>query len=181
MKRLQLLGRWWRPRRRLGRAGVATLDFAIVGGLFLTFMVAIAELGFGLYAQVSLDYATKTAARQLMTGRAGGAGATLNGFRTQALCPALSGLIACNAVYVTVYPVNNYRTDIQTSPFATSTTIANPTLTFNPGASGSLMYIQTTYIMPTALIGSWLTGRAITVAGVKGQAMFSAIGFRNDF
>ncbi len=51
-------------RRVLGdRAGVAALEFALVGSLFFLFILGIVEVGRGLWTMNALNYAVQQAAR----------------------------------------------------------------------------------------------------------------------
>jgi len=45
------------------RAGVATLEFALVGGLFFLLIIGIVEVGRGLWTMNALNYAVQQAAR----------------------------------------------------------------------------------------------------------------------
>jgi len=47
------------------RNGTASVEFAVIGSIFLALLLFTLYLGFRLYAQVALDYATGRAARLL--------------------------------------------------------------------------------------------------------------------
>src|ERR1700750_611025 len=90
--------------RRSDRRGSAAVEFAIVGFPFVLFLVFLLELGYDFYAQMALDYALQSAARQIQIGVAQGAG-TAAVFQSKYLCPVLTGLLPCTSVTVNVVPV----------------------------------------------------------------------------
>jgi Flp pilus assembly protein TadG len=133
-------------RRRAARAGSVALEFALIGSTFLALLVFVFELGFDLYAQTSLDYAVKQAARQMQTGQQTVAnGTTQTSFQTLVFCPFLSSFLSCAGVVVTLQPVSTFQTPVTppTPPFSN--------ITVNPGGTGKLMLLQAYYNPPIPL------------------------------
>ena len=117
------------------RRGVAALEYAFIGTACLALGMGVLQIGFGLYAKVALNYAATTTARQLQTGAAKQAAAAgMPSLTTLTICPAMAGLLDCNAVRVKLYPVSDY--------------LAGSELPFDPGLSKSLMLLSLTYTAP---------------------------------
>ena len=130
-------------QRRRGTLGTVALEFALLGSAVLTLILGTMEIAYLLYAQIALDYATATAARNLFTGQMTiRNGLAQSGFQEVDFCGYLSPLISCADVKLFLQPVTNYQTTLQnqTVPAANST--------INPGASGSYMLLQAYWASP---------------------------------
>jgi Flp pilus assembly protein TadG len=129
-----------RQYKRGATAGTVALEFGLLAIAFLGLLLGIFELGFLLFAQISLDYAATEAARSLLTGQTTiKSGANQQVFQSTDFCAYLSPLITCSGVIVVLQPVVNYQTTLTNDPPPTSTT------TVNPGGPGSLMLLQAYY------------------------------------
>lgn len=118
------------------RATVA-VEFALVAMAFTILVVGMLHIGFCLYAKVVLDNAAATMSRQLQTGVAKDAAAAgKQNFVASTVCGALRGLLDCNLVSVTLYPVADFLNGNSHPP------------AFDPGVSKSLMLLTVTYTSP---------------------------------
>lgn len=117
------------------RRSVVALEYAFIGTACLALGMGVLQVGFGLYAKVALNYAATTTARQLQTGGAKEAAkAGMPNLTALTICPAMAGLLDCNAVTVSLYPVSDY--------------LPGSELPFDPGMSKSLMLLRLTYTAP---------------------------------
>jgi Flp pilus assembly protein TadG len=129
-----------RRARHSNDAGTVALEFGLLAAVFIGLVLGIFEIGFLLFAQVSLDYASTQAARELLTGNVSvtsGTGQTA--FQAADFCTYLSPLIPCTGVLIVLQPVVNYQTSLSGEAAPTSGT------TVNPGGPGSLMMLQAYY------------------------------------
>jgi TadE-like protein len=157
------------PVRRAGaRAGVVALEFALIGPVFLTFVLGILQVGFLLFAQVALDYALRETSRQVQVGNAQTI-MTPDAFHTILFCPVMSALIDCSSVIISLVPVTDYHTEAtQTPPFVNGQ-INQAALGYTPGGSGSLMQLRAFYTPP---LSNW---------PLNVTALVSTVAFRNEF
>src|SRR5271154_3177792 len=82
---------------RLDRRGATTLEFGIIGSIFLMLLLAIFELGYMVFVQSTLDSSARTAARLIRTGQAA-ANANPQTFFDNALCSDVSSVISCSSL-----------------------------------------------------------------------------------
>lgn len=130
----------WRPLAR-DRRGVVALEFAFTGMAFFGLVLFVIALGFRLYVQVALDYASSRAARLLAVDSTQSLSASAQHFQTASFCPLLSPFLACSSVVLSVQPVTDFRNG--------SSIGGSGPLPFNPGQGGSLMLLQVKYALPT--------------------------------
>ncbi len=129
-----------RTRAHLGalaaaRRGVVALEYAFVGLACMALVMGVMQIGFCLYCKATLNYVAAKTARQLQTGEARSAAAAgMPNFTTVTICSAMSGLLDCGAVTVSLYPVQDY--------------LPGNSAPFDPGISKSLMLLRLTYIPP---------------------------------
>jgi Flp pilus assembly protein TadG len=136
-----------RPRTYLGKKGTVALEFGLLAGVFVGLVVGIFEIGYLFFAQISLDYATTAAARQLLTGQVTvSSGASQQSFQAADFCSYLSPLITCTGVVIVLQPVTNYQAALSNETAPTGAT------TVNPGGPGSLMLLQAYY---TSTVAGW--------------------------
>ena len=82
--------------KRGARAGTVALEFGLLAGAFVGLLLGIVELGFFLFAQISLDYAASSAARSLFTGQITVKNGTAQqAFQSTDFCSYLNPLITC--------------------------------------------------------------------------------------
>jgi Flp pilus assembly protein TadG len=132
--------------RKLGERGVASIEFAIVGSVFLMLLLAIFELGYMVFVQSVLDSSARTAARLIRTGQATG-GSAQTTFQTT-LCNDVSSVISCSSMIYQVQVFPNWsgaQTAINTPPVRDPITHKLIPTPFNAGTSGSIIAVQVTY------------------------------------
>lgn len=88
------------------RAGVTAVEFAFIATPFFLIVMMVFEVALFLLAQQSLDFATKVAARQIMTGKVAANSQSASSFATDLICPKLGFGLNCNAVVVNAYKIN---------------------------------------------------------------------------
>src|SRR4051794_26492241 len=109
-----------RPRARGIRAfgeesGNAAVEFALTAVPFLGFVFVIFQVALYHFAVQSLDYATRTASRSIMTGGVQAQALTVDQFRTKLLCPALKVSLDCARISVSISKVAK-RASAQNAP-----------------------------------------------------------------
>jgi Flp pilus assembly protein TadG len=166
--------------RRRDRAGTVAVEFALVSFAFIGLLLFVLQLGFRLYAQIALDFATSRAARQLQVNATQTLTASLNTFRTVTFCPLLAPMLTCANVLITLRRIaQDYLNDSQANPPATSGTLTQPA-TFTPGASGALMLLQVSYVGPIMTWPlSW--GSVATYNGTTGSVIVSSMPYENEY
>ena len=179
------LPRWkvLRANRRLAalwqdRSGVAIIEFAIVGPVFLGLLIAVLNTMLVFLAQAGLETAAEGAGRLLLTGAAqtttvgGGApGLTAAQFKT-AICSGISGtdangsavtypkllpsMLECSRLTVNVAVVNGYNnigTVAPTFTYDAQGTLVSTGTGYNAISSGSgqnkIVVLQLIYLWPT--------------------------------
>ncbi len=134
------------PCRRGRRSGATALEFALVGSLLLGLTIFVLQLGYLLYAQTALDYATQSAARAVQTGNTGDH-VTAQAFQTNVFCMALGGLLPCSDIALSLRPVSNYLNATDLGPPITNGQLDPGALQFDPGQASSLMLLQAVYVL----------------------------------
>lgn len=157
------------------RRGVTALEFGLVGSMALTMMLFVFQIGIYLYIQVSLDFATSLAARQMMTGQGRSNSTTAASFTSQTLCANVVPILDCGQLIVSLSPVGTFSG--VTPPLANGPTQAAQT--FSTGSAGSLMVMQIVYFAPNFLMG--LTpGSSVTFNGASTYPITSTAAYRNE-
>jgi Flp pilus assembly protein TadG len=128
------------PHKRTLQSGTVALEFGLLASIFIGMLIGVFELGYLLFAQVSLDYATTSAARELFTGRVSvSSGTSQASFQAADFCSFLNPLITCSGVLIVLQPVTNYQSALSGQTAPTSGT------TVNPGGPGSMMMLEAFY------------------------------------
>ena len=171
----------------LGRRGGTSIEFAIVGSIFLMLLMAIFELGYMVFVQSTLDSSARTAARLIRTGQAAAA-ANPQTFFQNALCSDVSNVIGCGNLIYQVQEFSTWagaqtavNTPITTNPHTGQPTggglcgAGNPSC-FNAGNCGEIEIVQVTYAYPffTQWIGEQLGG------STQSALLMSTVVFQNE-
>jgi Flp pilus assembly protein TadG len=165
---------------RQRRADTVAVKFALVSLAFIGLMLFVLQLGFRLYAQIALDYATSRAARLLQIDAPQTLAASRNTFQTTTFCPLLAPMLSCANVLIALRPVaQDYLNDSQVNPPATSGTLTQPA-TFSPGTSGALMLLQVTYLGP-AMTWPLNLGPVAAYNGTTGSVIVSSMPYENEY
>ena len=153
------------------RRGTAALEFAITGLAFFGLILFVISLGFRLYVQVALDYASSRAARMLAVDSSQSLSRNAASFQTVTFCPLLSAFLACVNVTISLVSVTDYQ---NTSPIGGS---GSPP--FTPGEDGSLMLLQVSYRLPAL---SWpVPGGNGTSGGFAGASVTASYPYQNEY
>jgi Flp pilus assembly protein TadG len=172
---LRQLGQFY---RRLGERGVTSVEFAIVGPLFLMLVLAVFELGYMVFVQSVLDSSARTAARLIRTGQAQGSGNAQTDFQT-ALCNGASAVIGCANLIYQVQEFGSWsatQTAVDTPPKRDPKTGQLIPAAFNAGNCGQIEAVQVTYNYPffTLWIGQQLGG------STQSAFLMSTVVFQNE-
>jgi Flp pilus assembly protein TadG len=166
------------------KKGATTVEFALVGMLFLTallFTMVVAEV---LYFGQKLDYATEQASRNILIGTSQqkqqsnpANPATLASF-TQELCGYLPAAMSCSDVIVNLYKVQAANPGYYAYVKTDMSGLALPPLTpgsgqFTLGSQGDYQYLQVIY--PVTLLPAFMTSWLDTNATYKGKAAYLVI------
>lgn len=151
------------------RRGVAAVEFAMIGPVFILLMCGILENGLILLTQSVLDNATRVASRQILLGTVASSSAF-----TTAVCNNASSIIpSCT----TNLKVNVQAGSSFASFTATPQTDANNNMintAFNQGIGQQYVLVQVGYNRPFLL--PWYG----TFAGVKSELLVSTLAFKNE-
>jgi Flp pilus assembly protein TadG len=85
--------------------GATAIEFAVVAVPFFGFMLLIIQVGLYHFSLQSLDFATRTAGRKIMTGQVSTAITSAGAFKTQLLCPNVLWGLSCEKLIVNAYRV----------------------------------------------------------------------------
>jgi Flp pilus assembly protein TadG len=163
---------------KLGEHGVTTVEFAIVGGLFLTLLLAVFELGFMVFVQSVLDSSARSAARLIRTGQAQGS-ANAQTYFQNALCNGVNSIIGCSNI---VYQSQKFadwgstQTALNTPPPRDPKTGKVVSVGFTAGNCGEIVAVQVMYDYKffTPWIGSLLGGSS------NSSFLMSTVVFQNE-
>jgi Flp pilus assembly protein TadG len=154
--------RFWRFARDAG--GVAAVEMALVGPLFLLLLLAIIELGLILTTQTVLDGASRDAARLIRTGQAQSQGSPITTFQSL-LCSKMSVLMSvsnCQSSVVFDVQVFSSFSAVSFSPCARSfnQTGGGTACSFSPGVGGDIVAVKVSYPRPFLIpwVGACLSG-----------------------
>jgi Flp pilus assembly protein TadG len=163
---------------RLGERGVTTVEFAIVGSLFLVLLLAVFELGYMVFVQSVLDSSARDAARLIRTGQAQATGNAQTDFQT-ALCSEVSSIVGCGNIIYQARKFGNWgatQTALNTPPARDPNTGRVISVGFTAGNCGEIIAVQVMYDYRffTPLIGSLLGGSS------NSSFMMSTVVFQNE-
>lgn len=153
------------------KSGAAALEFAMVALPFLAMIICIIEVGVDFLFFSQIDYAAHKAAQEIRSGSVQMQKLTADQFKTNVLCPKLSGF-TCSSLQVNVVVTKQRQDWLTWSP----TTIDPSTAKWCPGGSTDTVLIQVAYPVPLATM-IW-AGAQSTANGVR--YYLSAAAFRND-
>jgi Flp pilus assembly protein TadG len=138
--------------RNLGERGVSSVEFAIVGPVFVMLLLGIFELGSMVFVQSVLDSSARQAARLIRTGQAQNSGNTQTFFQTN-LCNTATSVIGCGNLIYQVQTLPNWsaaQTAVNTPPVRDPVTGKLIPVPFNGGTCSSsttpqIVAVQVTY------------------------------------
>jgi Flp pilus assembly protein TadG len=143
------IGRRLLPRfvRRLAGdcEGVALIEFAIIGPIFLALLVAILQTGVVFLFQQTLQTATTQTARLIMTGQAQTQKLTISQF-LQDVCTSAGAVFTCANLSANIQTFSSFSGVSQSSPVS-SGVFTNPA-NYNLGGPGDIVLVQVYYQLP---------------------------------
>jgi hypothetical protein len=162
------------------RRASTAVEFAVIGMSFVGMLMFVFQLGFRLYTQIAIDYATSRAARLLQVDSTQSLSGSPSNFQTATFCPLLAVLLKCQNILVELRPVTtDYLNDSQVNPPQTSGSLTGVTPTFSAGGSNALMLLRVTYVAPFYV---WpLNTSSVTYNGASGSAVISSAPFENEY
>ncbi|MDR3515681.1 MAG: pilus assembly protein [Azospirillaceae bacterium] len=165
------VGRFWRAT-----GAVSILEFSLIGVPFLMLLLGVVEMSYMLKTQADLDYATQTAARQIMTGtvQANSPTVTPAQFATQYICPNLPSTFTCgNVIVVMSTIVNATGKDFSSLINASHSGVTNNSnsTTICLGTSTAYVFIQVYYK---------IQGTIFAFTGIADLTLGSSLAFRNE-
>jgi Flp pilus assembly protein TadG len=128
------------------RDGSAAVEFALIALPFLALVMGILEIGMYYVVSTTLENATEDAARQIRTGQfQNGSTVTAAGFVTQ-ICSELTWLSSScpSNLFVDVRTYTSYTAIAEPTPIS-NRQITQASLTFSPGAAGSIVMVRAFY------------------------------------
>ena len=148
------------------RRGTVAIEFAFVGLALMGIMVGVLHIGFALYAQSVLDQAAAVIARDFQHDKArDNTDPNSSAIKSVSICPALKGMLDCDAVTVVNYPVSDFYNQISNVPF-------------NPGGSKSLMLLKLQY---TAPIPGWPVLNAMGSGSSNPLLITASVPYVNEY
>lgn len=138
--------------------GAAAVEFAMVATPFLALTFAIIESAMVFFAGQSLEAATASAARLILTGQAQTNGYSAADFKNQ-VCSRVASLFDCsNGIYVDVKTYTNFGSVSSTSP-VTNGKLDTSDMDYTPGGPGCIVKIAVYYEWPiyVSLLGNNLS------------------------
>jgi Flp pilus assembly protein TadG len=136
-------------RFRRDKAGATAVEFAIIVTPFLVLLLGIFQMLVLFFLDQTLQTATESAGRLLMTGTAQKAGYTQSQFK-QAVCNYAGPMFNCGNIYVDVESSVNFSTLNITPPTMTYDKNGNPTnnFTYTPGTQTNAVIVRVMYNYP---------------------------------
>ena len=182
------VGRYGRCMTTFGQdeRGVTAIEFGMVGLPFILLITAIVVIGFLLFAQSSLDYATHKAARQIMVGNVQTSALTADQFRTQTLCPMLPASFSCGDVIVSLQtvpasPPSSYYAYVNTNLTGLIVPpLSNAQTAFCPGGSSQYKLLEVMYTLPVYLSLLANSAQIVNYNGKSAFLVMSTAAFKNE-
>jgi len=134
-------------RFRSDRKASAAVEFAMVAPLFFGLLFAIIDVALIFFAGQTLETATQTASRLILTGQAQNGSYTAAQFKTD-FCNQIWVLLSCQTgVYLDVESYSSFSSVNITSPIVGGT-FSSSGFGYNPGTSGSIVVVRAFYQWP---------------------------------
>ena len=161
----------------LDQRGATSVEFGIVGAMYMLVLLAAFECGYMVFLQASLDNAARDAARLIRTGQAQSTSDPQAAFQTQ-LCSEIGTLIPCGAM---LYQSQTYSNWSQADAGANASPARDGSGNlvshgFSIGTADQIVVVQVTYNYPffTPLIGNVLGN------GTNSAFLMSTVVFQNE-
>lgn len=163
--------------RALGDSGVAAIEFAIIGSVFMLMLLASFEFGYMLFVQSVLDNAARDAARLVRTGQAQQSANAQTAFSTL-LCNDVGAIIGCGSIVYQSLVFNDW-TSAQNSMNTPPTRDVNGNLIsagFSAGTQGQIVVVTVSYNYP--FFTPWIGG--LLGNGTNSALLMSTVVIQNE-
>ncbi len=168
------------------REASAAVEFGLIALFSLELLTEAMQAGLYFYTSASLEHATRTSVRQILTGNTSSQNLTAAQFRSNQVCPALAAVhLSCGNVISNIETLNE---DVYPNGFykfvnSAQTALVQPTLDNNKtayciGSPGSYVFVQILYGMPV-FSPIWRTF-ATSFNGAPSYILQSTAAFRNE-
>jgi len=176
---------------RLGthRRGIVTLELAILAVPFFMLVLGTMEVGYDFFVQAVLSNAVGVAARSVQVGnnQAAATGAAEVTWMKSAVCPALSRLLDCGQLYVSVTSIpngvgQNYYTYLSANPPSLANMASSSDSVDTCGAA-DMMLLRAYYVSPTflgMLVPGWSQNFPANT-GPRVHVTYASAGFVNEY
>ncbi|MEE2525517.1 TadE/TadG family type IV pilus assembly protein [Hyphobacterium sp. HN65] len=162
---------------RKNRDGATAVEFALVAGPFLFFLMALIEIAAMFFAETVIDNAVLESARLIRTGQLqnGGGGATA--FREE-VCDRIVVIADCDRMAFEVAVFQDFDTVAPTDPLNQDGTMNEANMGFDPGRSGDIVLVRV-YYRWQVLMPQLFGGRMGNMADGQRLIVSSTV-FRNE-
>ncbi len=171
------MGRVWRHLVRLGESGMATVEFGLIGSVYLMMILGALEISYAVFLQVVLDNAARDAAREIRTGQVQLASSPQTTFSTL-ICNDVSWLIPCSSLLYQSQAFWQWS-EAQTGMSSTLSRNSDGSLSsagFDAGSPGEIVIVTVTYNY--SFFTPWM---AQVLGGSYGAALLtSTVVFQNE-
>lgn len=166
--------------------GMAAVEFAMIATPAMLTLGAILAIGLHFFMVASLDHATLTAARAVITGAVSTAGLSAGQFKTQIVCPVLPSIFDCSNVFVnlTVAAQGQSPSAYYSYVNANQSGLIPPPLdaaadSFCPGSGSQYIVLQIVYPQPF-LFAFLASATAAKFQGQSVSVLMSSATFRSE-
>lgn len=157
------------------RKASAAVEFAFIAPIFFALLFAILDVAMIFFAGQTLETATQTAARLILTGQAQNGGYSRTQFKTD-FCNNIVALITCSNVDIDVASFNSFGNVTLTNP-VNNGTYSNSGFGYSPGNAGDTVVVRAFYQWP--IFVPTFGFNPSNVAGNK-YLLTSTAAFRNE-
>jgi Flp pilus assembly protein TadG len=164
-------------RFRSDAGGASAVEFAIVSLPFIAIVLAVLEFSIVYFANESLELTASKAARLVMTGQAQNSGYTAATFKTAMCNTLLPPLTSCDSLYLNVVTYSGFNTASVTPSYTKSGDLDTSSLSYAPGAAGSVVVVQAYYQWP--IFFPLLNSGLVTQSGNRNLLIATAV-FQNE-
>jgi Flp pilus assembly protein TadG len=164
-------------RFRRNRRGSAVVEFALVAPMFFALLFAIIETALMFFATQALETITETSARIVSTGQAQGASYDATAFKTNAVCPQIAALFACENIYVDVKSYNAFTSVTIDNEIDATNASTSGNLKYCPGNAGDIVVVRLFYQWPL-----FVTRLGYNISNLAGnqRLLVATAAFRNE-
>jgi Flp pilus assembly protein TadG len=171
---------WLRRLRPLlaERRAIVMVELGLLGPIFIIAIVALFVFTYLFMAQMLLDYAVQTVARQIQTGQAQ-AQSSLAAFTTNVLCPALLVMPCGSNLLVNIKSVSDWYNPSQFTLPVANGQVNTGGLTFCNGNPGQPLEVDVVYMAPLLL--GYLFPNSVSYNGSSAFPLYAAAGFVDEW